>query len=515
MKIFHPTITGSLDISGSINVTGGQLNGTSSYAITASYAMNGGGGNSFPFSGSAVITGSLLISGSGLRIVGDQVVTGSIILHSNNVNPPTNLVVNAVYNSGGDYYANAYTHAYEIYAYVIDVNGIITYSNIYGYTSFNDNESGDQYYIDVTWDPSTTPGVTGYRILKYDTYVGSNFNVGVDTTSNTLRDDNLSYIFSSGQSSIRNTSGKLFGTASVAENIDPAIINNGVNYVLTSNGDGTITGESNLYFDGYNLGVGNLSPSAPLHVGTDTSFLKVTPNWFAAGGGTGTWLDLSLDGPSGIGSGGPGANTFFAYAAGAGNWFTDALAGDVAYRNGSGRLLFGNFTGAGNASVVLSGDNLGIGKGNPNTKLDVLGDVNITGSLNVTGVINGSVTTASTSSYSTNFKVTQTLIIDETLTDFSKYASTIVGSNNMFQQATGSYRSAHCKYNLYKTTNARAGEFVVVWNGTSVTYYDNATTDIGLTSDVIFSSEIITSQLQINAVTLSSGWTVKMLVTYI
>lgn len=34
---------------------------SSSYALTASFALNGGGGNTFPFSGSAVITGSLEI----------------------------------------------------------------------------------------------------------------------------------------------------------------------------------------------------------------------------------------------------------------------------------------------------------------------------------------------------------------------------------------------------------------------------------------------------------------------
>ena len=41
--------------------TGSLFNISSSYALTASYAMNGGGGNTFPFSGSAVITGSLEI----------------------------------------------------------------------------------------------------------------------------------------------------------------------------------------------------------------------------------------------------------------------------------------------------------------------------------------------------------------------------------------------------------------------------------------------------------------------
>jgi hypothetical protein len=43
--------------------TGSLYNISSSYAVTASYALNGGGvgGNGFPFSGSAVITGSLEI----------------------------------------------------------------------------------------------------------------------------------------------------------------------------------------------------------------------------------------------------------------------------------------------------------------------------------------------------------------------------------------------------------------------------------------------------------------------
>ena len=41
--------------------TGSLYNISSSYAVTASFALNGGGGNTFPFSGSAVITGSLEI----------------------------------------------------------------------------------------------------------------------------------------------------------------------------------------------------------------------------------------------------------------------------------------------------------------------------------------------------------------------------------------------------------------------------------------------------------------------
>ncbi len=144
---------------------------------------------------------------------------------------------------------------------------------------------------------------------------------------------------------------------------------------------------------------------------------------------------------------------------------------------------------------------------------NLTGTGSFTGSF--TGQFNGSITTAATASHAVNFTIEQKLTLDETLTDFAKVNSTVVGSNNLYQQATGSYTSAHGKYTLYKGTNARAGEFVTVWNGTTTTYYDNATTDIGNTTDITFQSAIITSQIQINAVAASSGWTVKMLVTYI
>jgi hypothetical protein len=92
MKIFQPIVTGSLSTSGSVffpslvtsstavsNVvmfgTNGQL------FITASSAI-GGGGSGFPFSGSAVITGSLLVSGSGLTVTGSLSTLGTLNLNN-------------------------------------------------------------------------------------------------------------------------------------------------------------------------------------------------------------------------------------------------------------------------------------------------------------------------------------------------------------------------------------------------------------------------------------------------
>jgi len=180
--------------------------------------------------------------------------------------------------------------------------------------------------------------------------------------------------------------------------------------------------------------------------------------------------------------------------------------------------LYGSSSYALTASYAMNG-----GGGGGTTTGSFTGS--FTGSLNGTAsyaltasLLLGSVTSASyaaTASTSTNFTVGSTLIIDQTLIDFASVNSTIVGSNNLFTQATGSYRSAFGKYTLYNGTNARAGEFYTVWNGTTVTYTDISTTDIGATSDIVFSSAIITGNIQINAVAGTSGWTIKMLTTFI
>jgi hypothetical protein len=124
--------------------------------------------------------------------------------------------------------------------------------------------------------------------------------------------------------------------------------------------------------------------------------------------------------------------------------------------------------------------------------------------------------TAATASYSDNFIVGSTLTLDATITDFYAVSpSTSPGINNLFTRNTGSYTSAFGKYTIYSGSNSRAGEFVTSWNGTTVSYYDNSTVDIGDTSATTFTSTIVLGQIQINTgATTPSGWQVKMLATF-
>ena len=144
---------------------------------------------------------------------------------------------------------------------------------------------------------------------------------------------------------------------------------------------------------------------------------------------------------------------------------------------------------------------------------NLIGTGSFTGSF--TGQFNGTITTALTASHAVNFTIDQKLTLDQALIDYATISSTIVGSNNLFTLATGSYTSAHGKYTIYQGANSRAGEFVTSWNGTTTSYYDNSTVDIGDTADIVFQSSIVTGQIQINAVAATSGWTVKMLATYL
>jgi hypothetical protein len=123
-------------------------------------------------------------------------------------------------------------------------------------------------------------------------------------------------------------------------------------------------------------------------------------------------------------------------------------------------------------------------------------------------------TTAATASYATNLTVASTLTLDATLTDYATVASSIVGSNNLFTQNTSSYTSAFFKYTAANGSNTRAGEVIAAWNGTTTTYTDFSTVDIGDTSPVTASISIVTGQVQFNIQTNSSGWRLKSLSTF-
>ena len=201
----------------------------------------------------------------------------------------------------------------------------------------------------------------------------------------------------------------------------------------------------------------------------------------------------------------------------------------------SGSVFLKGLTSAAQSNVVLIDTASGQLYTTASSALGGGGSVN-TGSLVTTASFNsytgsstsqfaGTASFATSASYAINatnaisashFVVTSTLRMDGSLTDYATVNSTIVGDNNLYTQATGSYTSAFVKYTVSNGTNARAGEFITNWNDSLPTEYtDVSTKDIGSTLDVVFTSVLVTGEIQINAATATSGWKIKTLATFI
>lgn len=185
-----------------------------------------------------------------------------------------------------------------------------------------------------------------------------------------------------------------------------------------------------------------------------------------------------------------------------------ALSNVVLIDTGSGQLYFTSSAGVGGGGVVDTGSLVTTASFNAYTGSN-------TSQFAGTASYATNALTSQTASYGNTFTVGSKLLIDNTLTDYATVLSTIVGANNLFTQATGSYTSAFGKYTLYNGVNARAGEFWTVWNGTTTTYTDTSTTDIGNTTTITFNATIVGSNIQIDAVAGNSGWAIKMLTTFI
>jgi hypothetical protein len=128
--------------------------------------------------------------------------------------------------------------------------------------------------------------------------------------------------------------------------------------------------------------------------------------------------------------------------------------------------------------------------------------------------ISGSFENTISASYAATASYSDEFYIGQTQTQYATVTSSINGSNTVFTQATGSYSSAFFKYTVTSGSNARSGEIMSVWNGTTSAFTDNSTIDIGTTTDVTSSVEISGANVQLNMQTNTSGWRIKSIATF-
>ena len=164
LNIFSISTTGSIDIftvdqlkrvniSGSLIVTGSII-GTASFATTASFALNagGGGGSGFPFAGTALITGSIVLtSGSGFPslLASETLTAGDFV----------NIFSGGVRKASSND-TTKQAHGFVTASYSSTNSVIVFYSGLN--TAVSGLTAGARYFLSASGAASTTsPTLTG------------------------------------------------------------------------------------------------------------------------------------------------------------------------------------------------------------------------------------------------------------------------------------------------------------------------------------------------------------------
>jgi hypothetical protein len=86
------------------------------------------------------------------------------------------------------------------------------------------------------------------------------------------------------------------------------------------------------------------------------------------------------------------------------------------------------------------------------------------------------------------------------------------GINTLYTLPTSSYDAVYIDYTIRSGSNARAGNFMAMWSGTSVNFTDNSITEFGTTSGFTFGAHVTGSNMVVTGSSPTAGWTVKTIV---
>jgi hypothetical protein len=202
-------------------------------------------------------------------------------------------------------------------------------------------------------------------------------------------------------------------------------------------------------------------------------------------------------------------------------------------KDASNEIVIGfNATGLGSNTVVLGNSSItttilrgkvGIGTTSPVNVLDVVGNVSASW---YTGSLFGTASFATSASWAPggggggiSFPYTGSAVITGSLvvtgsTDLgiarfnSTSSATTAGTTIVSSNATASYNSAFYNYYISSGSNARAGQIMSVWSGSTINYTEVTTTDIGNTNTASFAVTLATGNVRLSF-TAPGVWTVK------
>ena len=94
----------------------------------------------------------------------------------------------------------------------------------------------------------------------------------------------------------------------------------------------------------------------------------------------------------------------------------------------------------------------------------------------------------------------------------TKRVTSIAGNNVIYSLTTSSYDGAFFDYVAKSGSNARAGNIMALWSGTSVNFTETTTTDFGDTSGLAFLAFISGSNLVLSGSTSTANWNIKTII---
>jgi hypothetical protein len=254
--------TGSVvTISGSLNVTSGitgSLLGTASYAITASYALNGGGGGGTPagndfeiqyndhgvfgasprltfdnINNNLVLTGSFLISSSNtFTNIGPSIFSGSVNISGSLLvnNVPVLLSTNF----------NNFTSSYNTGSFTGSFTGLLT-----GTSSYASQSLSSSYALSASYAVST--GETGIATLDYGSTPGTNIATVVINTPNVNNNSSINiYIMNTSSINHNTADHQVF---SLYSRVMPGNIINNTSFDITCISDLRINGQFKVKYN--------------------------------------------------------------------------------------------------------------------------------------------------------------------------------------------------------------------------------------------------------------------------
>lgn len=485
------TITSSIVYSSGSNIFGNQLTNTQQFTgsilVTGSTVSLIGGS----FSGSGANLYNIPASGiTGLNL--SRIATGSVSASVNtDISASFRLVngVNTLFNInnvGRTWIGNGTSIDA---AYQLDVNGNTRVTGDITLTTgsiiFDTLTKGIQLLTAFPHEPSI---IIGSQNSAYPTVGNRHLNIGVANSINNAAtqivnigfgNNNSAHSFISNTLGVGNTIGANAGT------LYPLILGGGNTFAPTTAPSGTPSGLI--------IGTGNTCNFAFSSIigwgNTATAQNQLIFGYSQNNVSTGGWTDV-----------------YFGNGVRSGN--QDLLGKDVTI-NSSGAGIGTNLTGG--ALILAAGKSTGIAI-SPDvifaTATQLTTGTTLQSLTNRWWVKGNSGTLSNVSNPpSASLYVSGSFIINGT--QFNNTSSlTSAGITTVSQLSTSSYTSCFYNYTVASASNARSGQVMSVWNGSTLTYTEVVTTDIGNTSQVAVSSSLSGGfvRLQVSA---SSGWTLK------